>query len=294
MRDYCLRATAGNGMIRAFVATSKQLVDEAARIHGTSAVAAAALGRTLTAAAIMGLTLGNDENSITLSIRGDGVLGGALAVSDGLGRVRGYVHHPHVDVEDRPDGKLNVGGAIGAGQLTVAMDLGLKETYTGTVELITGEIAEDLAHYYLTSEQTPSVISLGVLVDCDLSVKQAGGFFLQLMPGYDDEVVTKLEEHIVNFPPISRLLNEEKTPEDILGLLLTPFEYEITEKHNIEFYCNCDRQRVERALVSIGADEIGQILEEQGQAEINCHFCSENYVFDRTELEKILENLGTK
>jgi len=281
-------------MIRAFVAQSTRLADKAARIHQTSAVATAALGRVLTAASIMGLTLGNEENSITLSIRGDGDLGGVLAVSDGLGHVRGYVHNPLVDVADRADGKLNVGAAVGRGQLTAVMDLGLKEAYTGTVELVTGEIAEDLAHYYMTSEQTPSVISLGVLVDCDLSVKQAGGIFLQLMPGYDDEIVDKLEARIADFPPISRLLNEEKTPEDILEMLLEPFGYEVTERHEIKFLCNCDRERVERVLISLGRDEISQILEEQGEAELNCHFCNEKYHFAKSDLEMILNEEGLR
>jgi len=288
-KDYCLRATAANGMIRAFVASSRHLVNEAANIHQTSAVATAALGRLLTAASIMGLTLGNDESAVTVSIKGNGSLGGALASADGLGRVRGYVHNPLADAPDRADGKLNVGATIGAGQLTVIMDMGLKESYTGTTELVTGEIAEDLAHYYMTSEQTPSVIALGVLVDCDLSVKQAGGIFLQLMPDYSEDVVDALETHIVNFPPLSQLLDENKSPEDILSLLLAPFEYEVVSKHGIEFCCTCSKERVERVLISLGADEIEQILQSQGQAEINCHFCNKNYVFSDNELKKILE-----
>jgi len=291
MKDYCLRAVAANGMIRAFVATSRHLANEAAHIHQTSAVAAAALGRLLTATAIMGLTLGNDESLVTVSIKGDGELGGALATADGFGRVRGYVHNPLADAPDRADGKLNVGGAIGAGQMTVIMDLGLKEAYTGTTELITGEIADDLAHYYMTSEQTPSVIALGVLVDADLSVKQAGGFFLQLMPGYTDDIVDKLEAHIANFPSLSQLLDKGKVPEDILALLLSPFDYEITDKHDIEFHCNCDRERVERVLISIGRNEISQIIEEQSKAEINCHFCNKNYNFSKDDLQNILKAL---
>ncbi|MDR2167731.1 MAG: Hsp33 family molecular chaperone HslO [Clostridiales bacterium] len=287
MKDYCLRAMGADGQIRAFVATSRELANEAARIHGTSAVAAAALGRALTAAAIMGLTLGNDENSMTLSIKGDGPLGGILAVGDGLGRVKGYVNNPGAEVAARPDGKLDVGAAVGAGQLTVAMDLGLKEAYVGAVELISGEIAEDLAHYYLASEQTPSIISLGVLVDTDLSVKQAGGFFLQLLPGHSPEIIDRLEAQIADFPPISQLLEQGKTPEQVLELLLAPFGYEITEKSPIGFYCNCNRKRVERVLISLGAEEIAQLSTEE-DIEINCHFCNRDYKFSKGDLEAIL------
>jgi len=289
MKDYCLRATAANGMIRAFVATSRHMVNEASHIHQTSAVATAALGRLLTATAIMGLTLGNDDNLVTVSIKGDGSLGGALATADGLGRVRGYVNNPLAHAPDRTDGKLNVGSAIGAGQLTVIMDLGLKEAYTGTTELITGEIADDLAHYYMTSEQIPSVIALGVLVDTDLSVKQAGGYFLQLMPGYSDELVDKLEAHITAFAPLSQLLDEGKTAEDILDMLLSPFVYEVVSRHEIVFSCNCNRERVEKVLISIGRDEIEEIIAEQGKAELNCHFCNKSYEFSKADLESILK-----
>ncbi|MCL2170317.1 MAG: Hsp33 family molecular chaperone HslO [Defluviitaleaceae bacterium] len=291
MMDYCLRATAANGKIRAFVATTKNLVDEASRIHMTSAVASAALGRVLTAAAIMGLNLGNDDYSVTLSVKGDGDLNGVLAVSDGLGRVRGYVHNPYAHAPDRADGKLNVGGALGSGQLTVIMDLGLKEPYSGTVELVTGEIAEDLAHYYMSSEQTPSVISLGVLVNADLSIKQAGGIILQLMPGYSDALVTQLEEHIKDFPQLSKLLDEEKTPEDIMELLLAPFGYEILSSHPLEFRCTCSRGRVEGALISLGAHEIEILLQEQGEAVISCHFCNENYRFGEDDLREIIKGI---
>ncbi|MCL2621398.1 MAG: Hsp33 family molecular chaperone HslO [Defluviitaleaceae bacterium] len=291
MKDYVLRATAADKQIRAFVATSKYLVDKAATIHKTSAVATAALGRSLTAAAVMGLMLGNDDHSLTINIRGDGPLRGVLVVTDGLGNVRGYVNNPVVDIEDRPDGKLNVGGAVGSGQLTVAKDLGLKEPYVGTTPLVSGEIAEDLAAYFMHSEQTPSIISLGVMVDVDLSVKAAGGFFIQLLPGASDEIIDQLEAHIQGFPPISRLLDEQKSPEDILELLLAPFGYEITETHPIAFVCNCAKERMERTLISLGIDEIKSILEEQGQAEISCHFCSESYCFTENELTQLIGGL---
>ena len=289
MTDYIIRATGSNGMIRAFVATTQNLVNEAAGIHKTSAVASAALGRTLTAASIMGLnSLGNDGSILTISIKGDGPLGGVLAVADGTGQVRGYVHNTIVDVPDRADGKLNVGAAVGQGQMTIAMDLGLKGTYTGTTELVSGEIAEDIAHYYMTSEQTPSIVSLGVLVDCDLSIKSAGGFFLQLMPGYDDALIDKLEAHMANFPAISKLLEQEKTPEDILEMLLSGFGYEVTGKHEVGFKCNCSADRVKRALMTIGHEEIQKIIDEIGKAEMNCHFCNKQYLFEKNELESLL------
>ncbi|MCL2235892.1 MAG: Hsp33 family molecular chaperone HslO [Defluviitaleaceae bacterium] len=292
MKDYCLRATAGDGQIRAFVATSKFLVDKAAQIHKTNPVASAALGRTLTAAAIMGLMLGHDDHSLTLNIRGDGPLGGVLAVTDGLGRVRGYVRNPLADVPNRADGKLNVGGAVGNGQLTVAKDLGLKEPYVGTTPLVSGEIAEDIASYFMASEQTPSIISLGVMVDVDLSIKAAGGFFVQLLPGASDEIIDRLEAHIQGFPQISRLLDEEKTPEDVLDMLLSPFGYEITERHPIGFVCTCSKERMERGLISLGAVEIKSILEEQGKAEISCHFCSKTYQFNGEDLAQMLQALS--
>jgi len=289
-QDYCLRATSKCQDIRAFVATSRNLADTAAKIHQTTPVATAALGRLLTAAAIMGLMTGNDENSLTISIKGDGVLGGVLAVSDGLGRVRGYVHYPQAEVPLKADGKLDVGSAIGAGQLSIAVDIGLKEPYVGKVDLVSGEIAEDLAHYFAVSEQTPSVICLGVLVDKDHSVKQAGGVFLQLLPGYLEDTLNNLEKHIADFPPLSRLLDEGKTPEDIMEILLAPFGYDITQKSPIEFYCNCDKQRVERALVSLGKDELSKILTEQGKAEIICHFCNTAYNFNADDLGEIIKN----
>jgi len=290
MKDYCIRATAANGHIRAFVATTRHLVDEAAAIHVTTPVASAALGRLLTATAIIGLMAGNESDLITVSIKGDGPIGGVLATSDGLGRVRGYVHNPKGDIAVRPDGKLNVGGAIGAGQITVIKDVGLKEPYVGTSALVSGEVAEDVAGYFAFSEQTPSIVSLGVLVDRDYSIKQAGGFLLQLMPGFDDEIIDKLEAKMAGFPAITALLDEGKAPEDVLDMLLADFGYEITEKSPLEFYCNCDRGRVTGALITMGADELTQIIEEDGKAEINCHFCNKQYVFDKIELTEILEN----
>jgi molecular chaperone Hsp33 len=290
MKDYCLRATAANGHIRVFAATTRHLVGEAAAIHGTAPVASAALGRLLTATAIMGLMAGNEDDLITVNIRGDGPIGGLLATADGLGRVRGYVHNPKGDIAPRPDGKLNVGGAVGAGQITVIKDLGLKEPYVGTLALVSGEVAEDVAGYFAFSEQIPSIVSLGVIVERDHSIKQAGGFILQLMPGFDDEIIDALEAKMAGFPAITALPEAGKTPEDVLDMLLADFGYEITEKSTLEFYCNCDRKRVTDVLISMGAKEIGEIIEEDGKAEVNCHFCNKQYVFTKDELIEILNS----
>jgi len=294
MKDYCLRATAADGRIRAFVATSRIMVDEAAAIHKTTPVATAALGRTLTGAAIMGLMSGNDDDNITVSIRGDGPLGGVLAVTDGLGRVRGYVHHPQAHVPNRPDGKLAVGDGIGRGKLTVSKDVGLKEPYTGTTELTSGEIAEDIAAYFVLSEQTPSIVSLGVLVDVDHSVKAAGGFFIQLLPGAWGDIIDRLEEHIGTFPPISALLDEGNTPELILDRLLSPFGYEIVESSPIAFYCPCSKERAMGAIIAMGRQEVLDIINEDAKADIECHFCLCSYHFDARDLQKILQQMGEK
>ena len=300
MTDYCIRATAANGHIRAFAASSRILADKARAIHNTTPVATAALGRTITAAAIMGLMSGNDEDLVTISIKGGGPLGGILATSDGLGRVRGYVHNPAADMPPKPNGKLDVGGAVGAGHLTIIKDLGLKEPYVGKCELISGEIAEDIAAYFFHSEQVPSVLSLGVLVDTDYSVAAAGGVLLQLLPrthgragvadqpGHDEGIIDRLEAIMADFPPITKLLSCGKTPEDVLDMLLSGFGYEITEKQPIAWHCPCGKERVTSAIVSIGKAELAQIIEEEGKAEVSCHFCNKEYHFDKAELTTLL------
>ena len=288
MTDYCIRATAANGQIRAFAASSANLVNHAAHTHGTTPVATAALGRLLTAASIMGLMAGNDDDLITISIRGDGPLGGVLATADGLGRVKGYAHNPAVDVALKSNGKLDVSGAIGAGVITVIKDVGLKEPYVGKLELVSGEIAEDIASYFLLSEQTPSVLALGVLVERDRSVKHAGGYLIQLMPGHDDGLILDLEDKILEFTSVTEFYSAGKTPEDVLEALLDDFGYEITQHTPIEYYCNCDKERVKGAIISLGRTELAQIIAEDGQAEVNCHFCNTQYHFGKTELTEML------
>jgi len=237
----------------------------------------------------MGLMAGNESDLITVNIKGDGPIGGVLATSDGLGRVRGYVHNPKGDIAARPDGKLNVGGAIGDGNITVIRDLGLKEPYVGKLELVSGEIAEDIASYFLLSEQTPSVLALGVLVEQDYSVKHAGGYLIQLMPGHDDSLILDLEDKILAFSSVTEFYSAGKTPEDVLEALLGDFGYEITERLPIEYYCNCDKERVKGAIISLGRAELAQIIAEDGQAEVNCHFCNTQYHFDKAELMGMLQ-----
>jgi len=290
MRDYYIRATAANGQIRAFAANTTQMVDKAAKIHSTSPVASAALGRTLTAASFMGLMTGNNDDLITISIKGDGPIGGVLATSDGLGRVKGYVHNPQGNTPNKPNGKLDVSAAIGFGHITVTKDLGLKEPYAGTLELISGEIAEDIAGYCFQSEQTPTVLSLGVTIDKDYSIKQSGGFLIQLMPGYDDAIVDQLEAIMTGFPSLTQLLDLGETPETILDLLLAEFGYNITEKNEISYYCDCARHRVKSAVMSIGTKDLSKIIEEDGQAEVTCHFCAKQYIFEKDELEEMLNS----
>ena len=289
MKDYILRATAADGAIRAFMATSKETVKTAQKMHGTSPIATVALGRLLVASAIIGTTLKNEKDLITLQIKGDGELKGVIATSDCKARVKGYVFNPDYEVtEEYPKG-LSVGSAIGKGFLTIIKDIGLKEPYSGQIELVSGEIAEDLTHYYYKSEQIPSAIGLGVLIDTDLSVRQAGGFMIQLMPGASDSVIDALEEKIARMPNITDLYDMGRTPEDVLNMILGDMGVEITDKIPMEFYCNCDRERVERALISVGAKDLAKIIDEDKKANLKCHFCNESYDFNEKELIELLE-----
>jgi len=285
--DYCIRATAANGAIRIFVATSRHMVERARQIHLTTPVASAALGRLLTGTSIMGLMLGNDDHSLTANIRGDGPIGSLLAVADGRGYVRGYAANPDIDLPLNEDGKLNVSGAIGQGNITVMKDMGLKEPYIGNIELLNGEVAADIAYYYAQSEQTPSVVSLGVLVDLDHSIRQAGGYFIQLLPNASDSIIDKLETKVMKTPPITTMLENGLTPEAILDNLVGEFGYEIMDSHPIEFRCNCSMQRAEGALIAIGKKELNDIIEEDKKAQINCHFCNTSYDFDEEQLIKM-------
>ena len=275
--------------IRAFAATTRGLVQKAREIHHTSPVASAALGRLLTAAAMMGSMLKGDKDLVTLQIRGDGPLQGIVVSGDCCGRVKGYVFNPNVELPDKYPGKLDVGGAIGAGYLDVIKDIGMREPYAGRIELVTGEIAEDLTYYFAQSEQTPSAVGLGVLVETDTSVRRAGGFMIQLLPGADEGMVSRLEEKLRHVPYVTDLLDAGKTPEEILELLLGDMGLRILDRLPASFSCNCDRQRVEKALISIGREELEKIIEEDGKANLHCHFCAKEYDFTKSDLLCLLE-----
>lgn len=290
MKDELIRASAANGAVRAFVAYSKEMVQQARTLHHTTPVASAALGRLLTAGCMMGSTLKGERDLITLQIKGDGPLQGILVTADNSGRAKGYVFQPSVDVPNKYAGKLDVGAAVGKGVLRVIKDIGMKEPYSSEIELVTGEIAEDLAAYFVQSEQTPSAVALGVLVDRDSSIKHAGGFFVQLLPNTPDEVIEILEKNISQMPSVTDLYDMGKSPDDILQILLQGMEPKITDRMPLSFYCNCSRERVEKALISIGKEELQKMIEEDKQATLHCHFCTKEYHFNEQELITLLEN----
>ena len=289
MKDYLIRATAANGQVRAFGVTSRELTETAKNAHDTSPVATAALGRLMSAAVMMGADLKGENDLLTLRMEGDGPMGGLLATADSHGNVKGYAFHPEVLLPPNAKGKLDVGGALGAGMLSVVKDIGLKEPYVGQTNLVSGEIAEDLTYYYATSEQIPCSIALGVLMNKDNTVRQAGGFMIQLLPGASDELIDRLEERLGSLPSITALLDAGKTPEEILSGLLGDFDLEILEKKPVQFHCDCSRERVERAIVSIGKKEIREMIEEGKPIEAGCQFCNKKYSFSVEELEELLQ-----
>lgn len=287
-QDYIIRATAANGSIRAFAATTGNLVQYARQIHHTSPVASAALGRMLTAAAMMGSMLKGDKDLVTLQIRSLGPLKGIVVSADAQARVKGYVFQPNVDIPSKYPGKLDVGGAVGEGYLSVIRDIGMKEPYVGRVQLVSGEIAEDLTYYFAQSDQTPSAVGLGVLVDTDTSIRCAGGFIIQLMPDATEDTISKLETKLNQIPYVTDLLDMGKSPEEILEMILGDMELKIIDKMPTEFYCNCSKERVEKALISIGKEELEKIIAEDKQANLHCHFCGKEYDFTEEELKALL------
>ena len=289
MRDYLIRAIDKTGNIRIFVATTTNLVEKARITHDTSPTATAALGRALTAATMMGVMMKNEKDRLTLKISGDGPLGTIMIVANNRGVVKGYVDHPYVDVPSRVDGKLDVGRVVGTnGTITTIIDLGLKDPYVGQANLVSGEIAEDLAAYYAISEQQPSAIGLGVLVDTDISVKAAGGYIIQLLPDVSDEDITKIEEAISKTPSVSYLIDKGLSPENIMDELLGEFEMEVLDRVDINYQCDCSRERIEEVLLSIGKKEINAMIEEDGEGEVVCHFCNTKYHFSKEELGKLI------
>ncbi len=289
-KDYMVRATAGNAQIRAFAATTKELADYARKVHNLSPIAAAALGRLMTGTAMMGTMMDNDDDLITVKMDGDGPMKGLLATADNKGNVKGYVSNPLVILPPNEQGHLNVGGAIGEGSLTVIRDMGLKEPYIGQVPLYSGEVAEDLTYYFTKSEQTPSSVGLGVLVEREnLSVIAAGGFIVQLMPFADEETITHLEENLKKFTSVTDILKSGKTPEELLSIVLEGFDMEITDRVDLNFYCNCDRDRVERALILVGEKELQSMIGDGKEIELKCQFCNKAYTFSIDELRELKE-----
>lgn len=289
-QDYIVRASAADGQIRVFAATTRDLVEKARKIHGTSPVATAALGRLLTGAAMMGSMMKGMSDVLTVQIMGDGPIGSLTVTADSMSRVKGFVQNPEVMLPASKEGKLDVGGAVGMGMLRVIKDLGLKEPYVGETELISGEIAEDLTVYFATSEQTPSSVALGVLMNRDNTVAQAGGFIIQLMPDARPEVISHLEQKLTEVTSVSGLLEEGMTPEEILEYIFAGFDLKLLDKIPTSYYCNCSKNRVEKALISIGAKELNAMIEDGEPITMNCHFCDKNYTFSVDELKELVQN----
>ena len=283
-----VRAISGDFAIRMFAIDSTDMAEEARKIHDTTPVVTAALGRMITAASMMGVMMKGDKDILTLQVKGDGLLQGITVTADSKGRVKGYVVEPDVIIPANAKGKLDVGGAVGHGFLQVIKDMGLKEPYVGQVALQTGEIAEDLTYYFAASEQVPSAVGLGVLMNKDNTVRQAGGFIVQVMPFAEEATIAKLEENVQKIQSVTTLLEQGHTPESLLEQVLDGFDIEINDTIPTEFYCNCSKSRVERALISIGRKELNELIQEGKDVELNCHFCNQNYVFSVEELKEIL------
>ena len=295
MSDQLVRAISKDGFVKAVAVSTRDLTERARQIHRMTPVATAALGRTLAAASMMGNALKGEGSSVTLQIKGGGPLGKILAVSDNEGNVRGTVDNPAVDIPLRPDGKLDVGSAVGCdGTLTVIRDLNMKEPYVGSVGLLGGEIAEDLAAYFVESEQIPTACGLGVLVDRDQSVLAAGGYLIQLLPGAGEDVISKVEGGVMAAGSVTGLLRENDDPEAILRKVLSDFDLDILEKSPVEYRCYCSRERMERALISLGPQQLESLIEEQGSAELRCQFCDNVQTFTRQQLEALLSNMKKK
>lgn len=288
MEDYIVRATAAEGQVRAFAAVTRQTVEEARRRHGTSPVATAALGRLLTAGAMMGSMMKNDTDMLTLKIRGDGPLGGITVTADSKANVKGYVDVPDVMLPPK-NGKLDVGGAVGIGMIQVIKDMGLKEPYCGQTILVSSEIAEDLTYYFANSEQVPSSVGLGVLMERDNTVKTAGGFIIQMMPFAREETVSRIEENLKHVTSVTALLDRGCTPEDVLGELLGNVGLEVTDKVPTQFCCNCSKERVEHAVAGIGRKDIQDMINDGKDIEVKCHFCNSAYRYTVEDLKRIMK-----
>ena len=287
-KDYIVRATAADHQLRAFAVTSRDIVEKAREIHNTSPVATAAIGRLLTAASMMGSMMKGEKDVLTLQIECGGPIGGITVTADSNADVKGYVNNPNVILPPNAQGKLDVSGALGPGFLNVIKDIGLREPYNGQTHLVSGEIAEDLTYYFATSEQVPSSVGLGVLMDKDNHVRQAGGFIIQVMPDTDDEVIDKLEARLGEVHSVTDMLDKGMTPEDILGYVLDGMDVEILETIPTQYKCNCSVERVSKAIASIGKKEIREMIAEGKPIEVNCQFCGSHYKFDTEQLKTFM------
>lgn len=292
MADEIVRAMTADGYVKAVAVTGRDLVERARNIHTLLPMATAALGRALLGASMLGDMLKEEKGSLTLQIKGGGPLGTVLAVSDYEGNVRGYVQNPHVELMEKHQGKLDVGAAVGStGTLTVIKDIGLKEPYVGSIGLFSGEIADDLAMYFVESEQIPTACALGVLVGTDQSVTSAGGYLIQLLPGASDDIIDKIEAGVHRVGSVSHALEGGLDGEGLLRAVLSDFQLEILEKHPVEYRCYCSRDRVTRALISMGREELSSLIRDQGQADLTCQFCDKIYHYSQEQLEKLLAEM---
>ncbi|MCI9100002.1 MAG: Hsp33 family molecular chaperone HslO [Lachnospiraceae bacterium] len=287
--DYVVRAAAAGSQVRAFAAASKGMVEEARSAHNTSPVVTAALGRLLTAGAMMGAMQKGDKDMLTLQIQSEGPVKGLMVTADSHGNVKGYAFQPDVRIPANAQGKLDVASAVGPGFLHVVKDMGLKEPYRGQIELQSGEVAEDLTYYFAASEQTPSSVGLGVLMNRENTVRQAGGFIIQLMPDTEDDIIRQLESNIRGLRPVTEMLDAGFTPEQMLETVLAGLDVEMLEQTPCRFFCNCDRDRIEKALISVGRKELQDMIQEDKEIEVNCHFCGRHYIFTPAELKELLQ-----
>ena len=289
MNDYIVRASAADNYIRAFACTTRGVTEYARKAHNLSPVASAALGRTMAAGLMMGTMMKNEKDLLTIQFKGDGPLGGITVTAGPDGTVKGYVTNPEVVLPPNMFGHFDVGGAVGKGSLIVIQDIGLKEPYVGQVDIQTGEIAEDLAYYYYLSEQVPSIVALGVLMNKDNTVRQAGGFIIQLMPYTSDDIVTRLERTVSQIRPVTSMLDEGMTPEEILDSILKDFEPEILDTMPVSYRCDCGRERYLKALISLGRKELQTLIDEGEHVEVVCQFCGKKYDFEVDELKGLLK-----
>lgn len=288
MKDYMVRAIGANGQIRAFAATTREMVEQARQFHNTSPIATAALGRLLTGGAMMGSMMKNDQDVMTIQLKGNGPIKGLTVTSDSKGNVKGYAEVPDVMLPPK-NGKLDVGGAVGAGVLTVIKDMGLKEPYAGQTVIQTGEIADDLTYYFATSEQVPSSVGLGVLMEKDNTVKCAGGFIVQVMPFIEEEALAKLEENVAAIAPVTTMLDNGSTPEEMLAEVMKGLDMEVTDTMPTAFVCDCSKHRIEKAIISIGRKDIQEMIDDGEEIEVKCHFCNTAYNFSVDELKDIIK-----